>query len=473
MNFRNTVLLAIITAGIGGFVYFYEIRGAPGRNSAEEKKTLLFPNLLAEDIDWIELSTTDKREARVERKGEGWELVRPLVYKGDAVALDGLARAATTLKFDRKFSEPEILETYGLNRVPNVRFASNGREYSFTIGDETPLGGSMYLSSGNDQGVFSAKTFEVSPFEKSLSELRDRRVVSFERDDIEQIAINWPDSQTILVKSEKEWNMEAPVQTRGDRNSVESLLSQVQFLRTMDFIDEPGKAERDTLLEPSFSVTFKESGGNVHRLRIGQAVDTRRLVQVNDKATLFSVSSDVVADLPQNVVSLRYREVGRFSAVEAKAFELVFRNIDGAQELSVSGDRDEGSWATNPQMAPGKASRFLSSLAGLVAIDVEAENAPSEGLSALGLSPPRVSLVVRGDVLEGERADLAHIELGRVDADRGIIARIKGEGTIYRLHYDLAEDIPVSAQAFRNRFAAEEEGKTSGDDPSIEPESMD
>jgi len=465
MNLRSTILLAIVTALVGAFVYFYEIRGASDRDSEEERKELLFADVSPDDIDWIELFTSDGQDARIEREGESWSLVSPLSYKADSVASDGLTRAVATLKFGRQFTNPETLETYGLNKSPSVRFGFKGQEYAFTVGDETPLGDSTYLSSEGGQKVFSAKTFEVSPFEKSLNELRDRSVLLFERDDITEISVRWGNSEATLLKSsDKEWNMEAPVQARGDRNAVESLLSQMQFLKALDFVDEPGVAEQDTFSQPETVITLKEREGGFHKLAIGLAIGDRRLVNVEGKTTLFSVRSDLVDDLPQDVMSLRFREVGRFSAVEAKAFELGFHNANGSLSLSVFGNRDEGNWVTDPKMAPGKASRFLSSLAGVVAIDIDAEKATDETLSTLGLLPPKVSITIQGDMSEGKRDILAHVDLGVVDADRGIAARIQGERTVYRLHYDLAEDIPISPEAFRNRFSDESEEEKSKDD---------
>jgi hypothetical protein len=59
---------------------------------------------------------------------------------------------------------------------------------------------------------------------------------------------------------------------------------------------------------------------------------------------------------------------------------------------------------------------------------------------------------------------LTEIFLGRSDPERGIFARVPGRDTVYVLESGLAEHVPISLEAFRNRFASDEE------DPSTEPE---
>ena len=41
----------------------------------------------------------------------------------------------------------------------------------------------------------------------------------------------------------------------------------------------------------------------------------------------------------------------------------------------------------------------------------------------------------------------------------GIVARVAGSPIIYRLDYELADQIPISLDAFRNRFVALEENE--------------
>ncbi|HME69839.1 MAG TPA: hypothetical protein VKM54_08220, partial [Myxococcota bacterium] len=59
MSPRVTLLLFLLAASLGAFVYLYEIRGADQRKEAEAKAKRLFPGVEVSDIDGIFLTTTE------------------------------------------------------------------------------------------------------------------------------------------------------------------------------------------------------------------------------------------------------------------------------------------------------------------------------------------------------------------------------------------------------------------------------
>ena len=98
MNPRTTGILFLIAAALGAFVYFYEIRGEEGRREAEARQKRLFPDVEAEAVEWLALTSSDGKPVRAERREKGWQIVEPLVFPGDEFALDGThgARAEGT-----------------------------------------------------------------------------------------------------------------------------------------------------------------------------------------------------------------------------------------------------------------------------------------------------------------------------------------------------------------------------------------
>jgi hypothetical protein len=78
-------------------------------------------------------------------------------------------------------------------------------------------------------------------------------------------------------------------------------------------------------------------------------------------------------------------------------------------------------------------------------------------LRAVGLSPPAVTLRAFG-AGEGEKAPLlAEVYLGEADPERGVAAQRSGDDVVYRLNYHTADRIPISREAFENRFRSSEE----------------
>jgi len=91
---------------------------------------------------------------------------------------------------------------------------------------------------------------------------------------------------------------------------------------------------------------------------------------------------------------------------------------------------------------------LIAEFARLEAVSVAAENPDDVTLAALGLLPPLA--VLRAFDASGEL--LAEVRLGALDPVAGISAGAQGRAAIYRLDPALAEQIPISLEAYRARF---------------------
>lgn len=127
MSPRTTALLALVAILLGGFIYFYEIRGESARQGVLDDEKRIHSGLDADQVDAVEFTTEDGIEARFERHEGRWSLVSPLVDLADATALDAIANAVTNLPRAGVVASPAELEQYGLagdTRI--VRFEASG-----------------------------------------------------------------------------------------------------------------------------------------------------------------------------------------------------------------------------------------------------------------------------------------------------------------------------------------------------------
>ena len=68
------------------------------------------------------------------------------------------------------------------------------------------------------------------------------RLFEFDRDKISEIGIKTAENKIELKKSGQDWTVEAPVKDRADTNSVTTLLTSVELLRSESTIDNEGKS---------------------------------------------------------------------------------------------------------------------------------------------------------------------------------------------------------------------------------------
>jgi len=92
-------------------------------------------------------------------------------------------------------------------------------------------------------------------------------------------------------------------------------------------------------------------------------------------------------------------------------------------------------------------------------------------LAAIGLAPPHTTLRVFGAAPagDGEAPELAKLIFG-VDQGDAVFAQVPGRETVYRVSSKLAEHVPISLEAFRNRFVAKEPPTEAGaPDAAVQP----
>jgi hypothetical protein len=465
MNPRNTVILALVVAALGAFLYFYEIRGQEKRAEAEEAAKRLFQGISAEGIDAVVLTASEGERVRLERSDEGWRITEPVQFPADAIRADGLASSLASLSSEAVFEEPEPLDEYGIGDDPTLRFWVGDAEHALHVGDKTPVGGNTYVKTGAGAQVYAVKSYHASALSRSLDELRDSKVLDFDRAAVDRIEARWPGGGVVLGQGEEGWKLLEPLEGPADADTVDALLSDLNFLRADGFIDEVPPDAEVGLDAPAFEVEIvaggDEEGGEPSRTRlaIGATTDgTSRAVRGSAENALYQIGAERLEDFPRTVAAYRFKDLADFDAADVVRFELVFPAGEAEPPHVVRGELEEEGWKTTPDaMAAGKASQLMRELSKLTAIDIVADAMGEEELRVMGLSPPAVTLRAFAQK-EGEDAErLAEVHLGDADPDRGIAAQRSGDDVVYRLDFDLAERIPISREAFENRFLSSEE----------------
>jgi hypothetical protein len=506
MSPRTTGILLLVAAALAAFVYLYEMKGGEQRADAEAKSKELFPGVEQAAITAVELATKEGESVRLERRDGRWLLVSPLEFPADAFAVDGIAGNLAGLASEAVLEDPQPPAEYGLGDGARVvRFSVGDAEHALRLGRKTPVGSNSYASVEGSDKIVTIATYKAQSFEKSLTDLRERRILDFDKQAIEKVELRWPDGGVTLVRTAaggaaeaggeagkpeggedaagdgeaaepaagSRWRVTAPLEGRADDETVDGLLSDLSFLRADGFVDAPTAEQLAGFESPAFEAVLHGApgeGGEARswRFALGPVHEGDKRLVRGAQASLYTVSADRASDFPRDVVAYRFKQLAKFAVSDAARVDLFFQPSKG-DPVAVSATRGDDGWSSAPEkMTPEKISELVSELANLEAGDIVSESASEADLARLGLSPPRTILTVFGEAhesdpdaaeTEGEEAAapplprLAEIQIGNVEGSEWIIARAAGDPAVYRLEYELAEHVPVSLDAFRNRFA--------------------
>jgi hypothetical protein len=104
MRFRGTLILFLLCAALGAFVYYYEIKGGEKRSKAKEEESQLW-KVDAGDIQQLDLVSGTEHITAVRSGDKQWKLTAPKAVEADSGELDRLASSAASI------SRESVMET--------------------------------------------------------------------------------------------------------------------------------------------------------------------------------------------------------------------------------------------------------------------------------------------------------------------------------------------------------------------------
>jgi hypothetical protein len=466
VNPRNTGILFLVAVLLGGIVW-YSNRQQAAKVEAEATAKRLFGDLKADSIEWFELHTSDGKDARLERVDGVWRVTKPVAFPADATNADAIASALAGLSSEGVIEDPQDPAVYGLGEGAGLlRFRAAGVDHELRTGKKTPIGANNYAATSAGGPVYTVATFRVTSLDKSLDDLRERRPLRFDREGIQRIEATWVDGGVVLEKKDGKWRLVAPLDAEADSEAVETLLSDLVFLRANGFVDEPPPDKEVGLDAPQYRVVLvdaAEAGKQPlrHEVAIGGVIEGKVRVARGAETALYKIATERFDALPKSVVAFRWKTLSNFVATDAQRFEISFADVSAkgsSQAVTITGENGDAGWTTQPEpMGPGLAARVVAELARLKAEDIAAEKMGDSELAAVGLAPPRATLRVLGKApaAGGEAPELAKLYVG-VEKGNQLFAQVPGRETVYRVAGSLAKNVPLSLEAFRNRFVAKE-----------------
>src|SRR6266508_346204 len=229
MKNRGLIIAALVLAALLGLLYWSN-RHPRSDNSNTALPTPSEPapiilTLNEADISKIELKKKGGDQIVLVRDSNGkWQITSPKSMGVDDSAISSMLSVLSSLKSERLVEEKAgNLGQYGLNdpRLEVNITDKNNAVHKLLIGDDTPAGGGAYAQLAGDARVFTIATFSKTNLDKSLNDLRDKRLITAEPDKITRLEL-MVKQQTIEFSRDKEqWQILKPQPLRADGPKVD------------------------------------------------------------------------------------------------------------------------------------------------------------------------------------------------------------------------------------------------------------
>ncbi len=431
MRRSNLVILAAAVVVLGVFILVVE-RHQPTSDQRRERADRLFPELDADDVEKIEL-TTGAGDIRLARDGDDWRLTDPSAYPADPAAVLGLLEAISGLDADRVLRGDEVEAAgYGLDD-PEFELAltdADGRRWALTVGATAPLGSKRAVRRGEaDEVVLCANAF-VSRLDLPIDDWRSREVVSVAESELAAIDISTGGDRIRAERVGRRWQLVEPLADLADREQIGQLISEFNGLRVSEFLSA-GAATLGAD-DPEFRVRLERAdGSDPVVLELAPAEDgATTVVCRRDGVDLFRVPDTLGLRLGKAPVLWRSKLVWPFNAWDVSS--VAFSGLGKAIDL----DRVEGMWQLSDG-SPGDGAevrRRLSRLAELGAAAHDLVLPPTEVLGSVVLvidgeeGPTELRFTFYGAMEDGGHAAVSVSERDNVMAvDATAAAAIIGD----------------------------------------------
>jgi Domain of unknown function (DUF4340) len=278
MNWRNTVILAVIVLAGVAYFRFFETK----RPSTEEAKRQAqnIVNFDRSKIDGIVIQNGDQK-VEIRRSDNKWRLETPIKDQADGTLVENLLSDLETWQKEGTIPAKDIeadknkLTEYGLNNPKlKLKLLGHDKPPEILFGKDAALEGRMYVRFQNSKETFLAKQTVKKGLDKKPEEFRDRKLTDLSAAQVRRVVLKTPAGEMELEKKGEHWDILKPLRARADDQKVGDLISQVTSGRIQQFVAEDrGDLRPYGLAEPRGWITlFDQADKKDQKVELGNAV---------------------------------------------------------------------------------------------------------------------------------------------------------------------------------------------------------
>jgi len=428
MRIRGLLIAAVVLAALGGGVWWSnKVEEEKAKNPAPPAdvppKIFTVPS---DQIEKVEVRKSGNDPMVLEKKAGKWEITAPTALPADQDAMNSMVSALSSLSSERlvenKAADPS---KFGLSN-PSLELVvtrKDGKSDQVVFGDETPVGGGSYAALRGDPRVFTVASFVKTAVDKAPSDLRDKRLLTFDSDKLTRIELAAKGETIEFGKdNQNEWQILKPRPLRADGGQVESLIGKLRDARMdLSASDEDVKKAAAAFASgtPVALANVSDASGT-QELQVRKDKDKNYYAKSSVVQGVYKVGADVGDALGKGIDDFRNKKVFDFGWIDPSKIEV----RDGAKQTAY--DKSGDKWVlAGKQMDSAAMQAVVDKLR-----DLSATSFPEKGFE----TPTLEFTVVSSGGKRIEKAALSK-------SGEAWIARRENEPALYQLDAKAVEDL--------------------------------
>jgi hypothetical protein len=441
MRFKGTLILLLVCLALGGYLYFYEIKGGEKRENAKQAENQIW-KLDDKTIQQIDLASISQHITAVRKNDKEWVLTAPQQWDADSDELNRLASAASNLRRE-KVLDQEVADFSRFGLAPaqsSLKLKTkDGKEYAIDFGNSNPGGDFAYARLSNQKAVFLVATPTATAFNKKVADLRNHSVLSFEQPEAQTLSIKSSKGNLELIKDTTDrWWLAGTEKRAADSPEIRGILNALSMGKIKEFFNDNVGDYVSTGLEKPFIDVNLTYGKNkaIKHLIIGVEKSKLQkkgkpenkvsnpsspemyLAKDESRPELFFVEKELVDKLLKSPNDVRDKALAAFQRWEIDSIMLT--NTKGSFSFAKSG----GEWFLSSAKKKAKWDAVNGILDAMEKPVKEWIDKPAS-IATYGLDKPLIHVVLK----QGNTV-MVDCALGNAMKNGGIYSRVMGDPSV-------------------------------------------
>ena len=295
--------------------------------------------LNAADITGFRIVKAAQPPIGIKKLGDKWQITEPTVMGADQDVANTLVNAAAALNAERMIDEkPADLKEYGLVSPPLALEVTmkDGKVHKLLFGSDNPSNTGTYVKLDSDPKLYTITSYTKTSFDKSLPDIRDRRVMTFDKDKVTALALTAKGPAAEFAKSNGEWQITKPRPLRADSLVVDDLVRKLTEIR-MDLTGDQKDVASGFASAAKVALVSVTGGADTQTLEVRKGKENTFLAKSSVLEGIYKVPAEGADALNKAVDDFRNKKLFDFAFNDPSKIEIGGKAYEKSGETWNSG----------------------------------------------------------------------------------------------------------------------------------------
>ena len=257
------------------------------------------------EINSISL-TNEQGQVTLAKEGADWKIKSPVSADADESKVSSTLSRVTSARAKEFVKDPKSdLSAYGLDK-PKIAVTarlSSGGEQTLSIGSK--VDDLYYAKNSAQQQIFKIEPDLYDDLNVKLADLRDKRILKIEKDDVTSAVIK---NSNARISAEKDkdgkWAVKEPGDSKGKELKIDKILDPLNTNKATEIIDKPPASVSARLSSPKVEIHLTDKAGKTTVVNVSAADGDNVYVTVSGHPGVYKVGKQLLDDLTFKVADI-------------------------------------------------------------------------------------------------------------------------------------------------------------------------